>query len=98
MESPNDATDEEGFDQKPEYETICEQYSAASVLVADKSPTQHLLGTPSMAALVNYGDNDDDDEGDEEEDFAAKSAVEQAIQQSNIVASPDTNNNHINES
>ena len=50
MESPN-ATDEEGFDQKPEYETICEQYSVASPMVADKSPAQNvqLLDTPYMA-------------------------------------------------
>ena len=43
------ATDEEGFDQNPEYETICEQYSIASPLVADKSPVQQLLDTPMLA-------------------------------------------------
>ena len=37
MENESPA-DEEEVDQKPEYETICEQYSVASPLVAEKSP------------------------------------------------------------
>ena len=64
MENESPA-DEEEVDQKPEYETICEQYSVASALVADKSPAQQLLDTPMLFV------EDQADKDEEEVDFAA---------------------------
>ena len=58
-------SEEEEVDLKPEYETICEQYSIASPMVADKSPAQNLqlLDTPYMA--------DQAEQVEEEVDYAA---------------------------
>ena len=54
------ATDEEEVDQKPEYETICEQYSVASPMVPDKLPALQILDTPYMADLADQDEQEVD--------------------------------------